>query len=60
MTTTSRLPLPGRMCWSKLCACAGCNNGGRARHRKRSIKRAQNRHAQREIDEERYEELDDP
>lgn len=55
MTTTSHLPLPGRQCWRKLCACAACNNNGRARCRKRQIKRAENRQAQREIDDERHE-----
>lgn len=60
MTTTSRLPLPGRRCWNKLCACYGCNNIGRARVRKRHIKRTENRQAQREIETERYEILDDP
>lgn len=59
MTTTSRLPLPGRSCWSKLCACPDCNNRGHARRRKRSIKRAQDRQAQHEIDTERYEDTDD-
>jgi hypothetical protein len=56
VTTTSRLRLPGRATWRKLCACRECSNGGKARIRKRQIKRAENREARREIETDRYEE----
>lgn len=56
MTTTSRLRLPGRATWRKLCACSECSNGGKPRIRQRQIKRAEQRGVRREIETDRYEE----